>query len=102
MTQEQEKLIESYIRTKVRKIIEARKLDEARLIIPREGSYEGIVVGGVGPKMYISQKTEQGISGIQFSLNQMRKICDFFTNYDPQQTTSKSIPGQRPRLQGQK
>jgi hypothetical protein len=91
MTQKQEKLIESYIRSEVKK-----QLSESKIIIQADGQKDPLVVGGVGNQLYISQRTENKISAVSFTLKQMRKICEFFENYDPQATTVRSVP--RPRI----
>lgn len=96
MTEKQKQLIESYIRSEVKK-----QLSEAKIIVQADGQKEALVVGGVGTTLYISQRTEQGVNAVQFSLKQMRRIIEFFSNYDPQATTVRSV-GQRPRLQNQR
>jgi len=94
MTEKQEKLIETYIRNEVRK-----QLSEAKIIIQADGQKDALVVGGVGTTLYISQKTDRGVNAVQFSLKQMRRIVEFFSNYDPAQTTVRSVaPGQRQRI----
>jgi len=100
MTEKQEKLIESYIRKQVRQSLKEKSmLSEAKIIIPADGQKDALVVGGVGTTLYISQKTETGVHGVQFTLKQMRRIVEYFSNYDPQSTTVRSIsPGQRQRI----
>lgn len=95
MTNEQKKLIESYIRSEVKK-----QLSESKIIVQADGQKDPLVVGGVGNNLYISQRNGQQVQAVAFTLKQMRKICDFFTSYDPQATTVRSVsqPGQRPRI----
>lgn len=94
MTEKEKQLIESYIRKKVRQV-----LSEARVIIRPDAQNEGLVIGGVGNKLYISQGGQgKTVQAVQFSLNQARQIKSFLENYDPRATTIRNEPGQRPRI----
>lgn len=101
--QRAEKLIESYIRKEVKRVLKGQLLSESKIIVQADGQKDPLVVGGVGNNLYISQKSGQGVTAVQFTLKQMRKICEFFTTYDPASTTVRSNlqVGQRPRLQTQ-
>ena len=92
MTAKQEKLIESYIRSEVK-----RQLTESKIIVQADGQKDPLVVGGVGNNLYISQRNGEQVQAVSFTLKQVRKIIEFFSNYDPQATTVRSV-GQRPRI----
>lgn len=99
MTEREKQLIESYIRKEVRKKLQEQQLSEVRVIIRPDSQNNGLIVGGVGNKLYISQGGQgQPVQAVQFSLNQMRQIMNFFNEYDPKATTSRTPAGQRPRI----